>query len=330
VNRTAQTSMDNALACFNAIERGELKESNAVAGKNNLLLDVYKRILVSLRETVLKITGISRTVMQDATTLLERMNTVDSASKDQHSQIDQIASASTQMSQTIMDVAKNASEAAGAAKEATDIAQTGKNTVQKALDAIREIAESVVSSGRTIEQLGKSSQEIGEIVAIINSIADRTNLLALNAAIEAARAGEQGRGFAVVADEVRKLSESTSKATGEIAAKIQLIQDQSLESVAVMKKSSASAEGGVSLADGAVKALDEIVLAAGKAMDIIQRIATATEEQSTASDDIARNMESITGVVNQTAGMVQETRQIADRLSNQARSLEQSIDWFKM
>jgi methyl-accepting chemotaxis protein len=330
VQRATQKSMDSALACFGAIERGELTESNTVSCKNNFLQGVYKRIVLSLRDTVLKISGVSRSVSEDAGTLQNRMNAVDNASKDQRTQIEHIAAASTQMSQTIMDVAKNASEAANAAQEATNIARTGKSTVQQALDSMRSIADSIVSSSRTIEQLGKSTQEIGEIVAIINSIADRTNLLALNAAIEAARAGEQGRGFAVVADEVRKLSESTAKATGEIASKIKLIQDQSLESVSLMQKSSTSAEGGVTLADGAVRALDEIVAAAQSAMDVIQRIATATEEQSTASDDIARNMEGINGLVNQTAGMVQETRQIAERLSGQARSLEQSVEWFKI
>ncbi|HTF99146.1 MAG TPA: methyl-accepting chemotaxis protein [Nitrospirota bacterium] len=333
VNKVAKKGLSAAVACFSAIERGELMESNLVGCKANIIEEIhqeYTKIFKTLRDTVLNISGVSRTVKEESGTLQNRMDAVDNASKSQRSQIDQIATASTQMSQTIMDVAKNASEAAEAAQEATTIAQTGKSTVQQALVSMHQIMESVVSSSRTIEELGKSTQEIGEIIAIINTIADRTNLLALNAAIEAARAGEQGRGFAVVADEVRKLSESTAKATGEITSKIRLIQDQSQESVAIMQKSSTNAESGVTLADGAVKALDEIVGAARRAMEIIQRIAAATEEQSTASDEIARNMESITNLVNQTTGMVQETREITSRLSTQAQSLDQSIAWFKL
>ncbi|MBI5213043.1 MAG: methyl-accepting chemotaxis protein [Nitrospirae bacterium] len=330
INKTMQKNMANALACFTTLERGELKEECRITDESNFLKDIYNKILITLRETMLKINSVAGGVTHDVGSLAERINTMDTGAKEQLSQIDQVASATTEMSQTIIDVAKNASFASEAAKEATNIAGKGKDTVKKAVDAIIGIAESVKESSQTIEKLGKGSQEIGEIVAVINDIADQTNLLALNAAIEAARAGEQGRGFAVVADEVRKLAERTSKATGEIAEKIKGIQVQSEASVEAMEKSSRDAEGGVNLAGEAAKALEEIVNATQKAMDMIQRIAVATEEQSSASEEIAHNMETITGHINNTVTMIENARQIMDKLNSQAKELDQSISWFKI
>jgi methyl-accepting chemotaxis protein len=193
-----------------------------------------------------------------------------------------------------------------------------------------EIASSIKSAASTIEELGTSSQEIGEIVLTIKDIADQTNLLALNAAIEAARAGEQGRGFAVVADEVRKLAERTAKATEEIAEKIRNIQTKSNASVNAMNQSSKQAEGGVSLANDAMRALEEIVSATKGAMDMIQRIAVATEELSATSEEIAQNMETIKENVNATVRMIEAVREIATKLYVETKTLDESVEYFKV
>ncbi|MCK8688571.1 methyl-accepting chemotaxis protein, partial [Pseudomonas umsongensis] len=131
-------------------------------------------------------------------------------------ELDQLATAMTEMASTAEDVARNAQAAAEAAIVATGQTADGVALVSRSTGAIKRLAEEMDDTGQAINELSTLSQGIESIVAVITSIADQTNLLALNAAIEAARAGESGRGFAVVADEVRSLASRTQQSTQEI------------------------------------------------------------------------------------------------------------------
>ena len=330
INKSMQKNMAHATACLDTLEKGDIRQECAITDSGNFLKEIYNRILASLRRTVQQIGSAVKIVEKHVEILVDKIAIIDAGAKEQLEQVDRVAAAATEMSRTIVEVARNASSASEGAKETAGIARRGQDTVKKAVDAIVGVSHSIKESAATIGELGKSSQEIGEIVAVIKDIADQTNLLALNAAIEAARAGEQGRGFAVVADEVRKLAERTSKATGEISGRIDAIRVKSEASVGAMEKSTADVDHGVGLADEALHSLDEIVEASQMSMDMIRRIAAATEQQSSASEEISRNMENITGLVNTTVRMIEEARQVMAQLHSQERELDQSISWFRV
>ncbi len=290
----------------------------------------FNQMVKKLRDVVSKIEGMTSTLASSSEEISAATSQVTSGLVSQAGQIDQVAAATTEVSQTIMDVAKNSSEASKAAKESVDTATSGKVIVQESAQGMQRIAKTVEDSARTIGELGKGSEQIGEIVNVIQDIADQTNLLALNAAIEAARAGDQGRGFAVVADEVRKLAERTAKATGEISKMIAKIQKDTDTSVKSMMEGRTRAAEGLELIEKATRSLDQIVETSERCQDIVRQIATATEEESSAIEEVSATMEAITNVARMSQSAVTQTSTAINDLARLAAELKEMMAWFKM
>ena len=226
-----------------------------------------------------------------------------SAAAEQVSQnVQTVSTATEEMSASIKEISNNASEAAEVASSAARLAGTTNATMMK---------------------LTESSAEIGNVIKVITSIAGQTNLLALNATIEAARAGEAGKGFAVVANEVKELAKETAKATEDIGAKVQAIQND---------------------AKGAVQAIDEITTVIGRINDIQNTIASAVEEQTGTTNEISRNISetakgssdiasNITGVAaaaTETQHTATASQQAAEEMSKLAGRLSAVVSRFKL
>ena len=242
----------------------------------------------------------------------------------------QVAVASTEMSQTILDMAKNSGQASEATRDSYNSAHTGKEIVVQSVSSITKLSSYVEDASGKISGLGEHLQDIGDIVTVIQDIASQTNLLALNAAIEAARSGEHGRGFAVVADEVKKLAERTAMATDEISGKMSMIQRESDESIATMEKGKVLAEETVTNAAKAGEALQQIVESSDRAMDMVQSIATAIEEQSTASEEVSSSMEQISQIINDNFKLSEEMKQSVTDLAFLAQEIMTQTSSFQI
>tara|TARA_Y100000589_G_scaffold207328_1_gene195510 strand:+ start:1889 stop:3850 length:1962 start_codon:yes stop_codon:yes gene_type:complete len=249
---------------------------------------------------------------------------------DQSRRATEVAAAVEQMSSTVTHVAQMSSGAAQAADEAGAQAQTGGTTVTNTVEGIKAISTVVNESAKAIFELGKRGEQIGQIISVINDIADQTNLLALNAAIEAARAGEHGRGFAVVADEVRKLAERTTTATKEVAQSINAIQTETDTAVERMNEGTQRVEEGVHLAEEAGQSLNAIVEGSDKVARLIQSIAASSEEQSSTSQIISQNVDSINAVTRQSAEGAEQAAMAANQLSEKSEQLRTLVGQFKI
>jgi len=241
----------------------------------------------------------------------------------------QAASAMTEMTQTIDDVARNAHTAATESGNALARATTGREVVVRTVTGMEQIAESVRGAAIVIEALGDSSTKIGDIISTINDIADQTNLLALNAAIEAARAGDAGMGFAVVADEVRRLAQQTADATKEIAATIGQIQKDTERSVTAMRQGTQKVEEGITLAHEANQSLAAIVEASNQSVNVVNQIAVAAEEQSAVASQVSHGVERIAAITRDTEAAADNISKAAAHLNELAGDLDTMASWFK-
>jgi methyl-accepting chemotaxis protein len=291
----------------------------------------------SFKTMIDNLSGIIRQLSHNATELVTAATEIASSSEqmsrganEQTAQMGQISSAVEEMTATIVETSKNTGEASGAAGRASEAASQGGSIVSETIQGMQRIAQVVRESGDSIQKLATSADQIGEIIGVIDDIADQTNLLALNAAIEAARAGEQGRGFAVVADEVRKLAERTGKATSEITDMIRGIQSETKDAVQSMESGVGEVEKGRELADSAGNSLGEIVTVSQRVMDMIQQIASASEEQSSAAEQISRNIESVASITKETASGAQQSAAAAEELNRQAEGLKLMVGQFQL
>ena len=239
-----------------------------------------------------------------------------------------MASAIEEMTVSIDHVAQLSQEARHMAEHSGRTSESGAAVIDSAIREMGHIAHTVRASSTAVAQLGEQSQQITHIVSVIRDIADQTSLLALNAAIEAARAGEQGRGFAVVADEVRKLAERTTRSTQEIAAMVEQIQTGAHSAVSSMKQGVSQVEGGVQLASEASGSMAQIKTSAGQVGEAVVGISVALHEQTSASQEIARNVENIAQQAEENHHQARQTSAAARDLESLAERLRLSIARF--
>ncbi|BCS32210.1 methyl-accepting chemotaxis protein [Luteitalea sp. TBR-22] len=226
-----------------------------------------------------------------------------------------VAAAAEQVSRNVQTVATGTEEMGSSIRE---IARNANDAARVAAQAVR----ATEATSASVAKLGTSSDEIGKVIKVITSIAQQTNLLALNATIEAARAGEAGKGFAVVATEVKELAKATASATEDIGRKIQAIQEDTR---------------------GATTAIAEIGAVIARVNDISATIASAVEEQTATTNEIARNVaeaargseeiaRNITGVASaarSTTLAAEEARAASSDLARMAQDLSAVVSGYK-
>jgi len=249
--------------------------------------------------------------------------------EEQSHRVGETATAMEEMTATVLEVARNASQAAETSENARKKAQEGADIVGQVVKGIDVVDRQAQDLKQDMALLGKQAEGIGQILNVISDIADQTNLLALNAAIEAARAGEAGRGFAVVADEVRKLAEKTMTATKEVGDAIRGIQEGTRKNMDNVDQSGRTIAEATALATRSGETLQEIVRMVEQSSDQVRAIATASEEQSAASEEINRSIEQVATISGETSRAMDHASQAVSEMAKQSQVLQALINDMK-
>lgn len=287
----------------------------------------FNTLAENLRATLDQVIDHSISVENSATDLAAASNEVARSSATQSEATASAAAAVEEMTTSLASVVELITEVGSMATGANEQASNQKEAVLGAAQTMHHLASEVRTTAQLMRDLENRSTAISSVLQVIKEIADQTNLLALNAAIEAARAGESGRGFAVVADEVRKLAERTSKSTHEIADVMGEMRQGTNTATQQMQQSETQVEEGAKLAQNTVVTLEALAEEISRIANHMQDVMTASREQNSASQQLARNVEKISHMIDQnslateqTAGAARNLMQLAAALRNSAAS----------
>lgn len=313
----------------------EIAEGNLTAGLNesappNSVLAAARKTSESLREIMRTIRGSAEKVgggAHEIAVSAESMATAAQAGSDAASSM---SSAVEHMAESINHISNSARNTQENSSHSLELAGEGEKRASMAREEVTAMSSSISEAATCISSLVVRVNEIGAIAGVIKDIAAQTNLLALNAAIESARAGEQGRGFAVVADEVRGLAERTSAATVQIEQMIGGIQEETRQAVTVMEAVKPQVVRGVELVDSAASSLREIRQGASDTLEKVRDVALATEEQSSASNDISQQVGQIVRMVDSTSNSLKQTVATAGELERTAAQLNSLLSRFRV
>ena len=311
---------------------GDLTQRLAARGNDEVTVMAkgFNQFASRIQEMIQQVGGSTNDLAEAADDLKQITETTRDGVQRQRNEIDQVATAMTEMAATVQEVARNAATAAEAARDANEEAGSGKRVVEETIQAINALAGEVQGASDVINKLAADSEAIGGVLDVIRGIAEQTNLLALNAAIEAARAGEQGRGFAVVADEVRTLAQRTQTSTQEIQGMIEKVQSGARNAVSVMESGRDKAADSVSKAGEAGASLGTINYAVSSINDMNMQIASAAEEQSSVAEEINRNIVNIGTVADETAEGSNRIANANEHLVRLGSELQEVVSQFKV
>lgn len=304
-----------------------LEKGGKVVGAIEVILDqtAVRQAQRKMQSVAERTQAISEQLSSASEELAAQVEQISNGSEIQRERITETATAMEQMNSTIMEVARNASNASGKSMEAKHQAEEGAQIVSQSVRSITEVSTIADDLRTNMTNLGKQTESIGTVMEVISDIADQTNLLALNAAIEAARAGDAGRGFAVVADEVRKLAEKTMSATHEVGSNVESIQQAMRTNMREVENAVGAVEQTTELATKSGSSLDAIVDTVEFSAQQVEGIAAASEEQSSASEQINSAISEINNITRETTEGIQQSAKAIQELAVMSSELTDLI-----
>ncbi|MGP1424788.1 MAG: methyl-accepting chemotaxis protein [Ottowia sp.] len=331
VNDANQAAILRLMNELQTVAEGDLtQEATVTEDITGAIADSVNYTVEELRSLVGNVQSTATRVAQTTSKVESTSNELLNASTQQLHEIRETGQSVLDMAARINHVSTQAQESAAVARQSLVAAESGLTAVQNTIGGMNAIRDQIQETSKRIKRLGESSQEIGEITELIADITEQTNVLALNAAIQAASAGEAGRGFSVVAEEVQRLAERSADATRQIASLVKAIQTDTQDAVAAMERSTQGVVEGARLSDNAGTALSEIDSVSRRLAELIERISASASKEAQQANEVARNIQHIFTVTEQTGEGTRSTVAQVRDLTRMADELRQSVARFKI
>jgi len=326
-----QESILKLLDEMSALADGDLTVEAEVTDQiTGAIADSVNFAVMEMRELVSQINRASIEVANESELAVTNAQSV---SKSNMAQADQISSAAALMqrvSSSMREMSEQANSSSAMATESITVAAQGTQAVRDTIKGMEDMREQIQDTSKRIKRLGESSQRIGDIVALIDDIAEQTNILSLNAAIQASMAGEAGRGFAVVSDEVQSLAERSTEATKKIAELVTTIQNDTNDAVLSMEKATQQVVSGTKVADSAGAALSEIENVSQRLSGLVQLISKGSNEQAEVVTKVSEQVTEVSDSSTDTSRKAQDSANSIAKLLELAKDLETSVSRFKL
>jgi len=290
----------------------------------------FNQFVANIQQVVHEVQEKSEELADNVSSLRQTSRHSRSSVEGQQQEVDMIATAINEMSAAAGEIAQNAQQTADASGNVDSETRGSLEKVTDSRDAVHKLVGEINSAAEVIDALGNDVTSITSVLEVIQGIAEQTNLLALNAAIEAARAGEAGRGFAVVADEVRNLAQRTQKSTGEINDMIERLQKGASNAVAVMKESTAVSNMSMEKAQDAMDSLNRIVEGITSISEMTSQIATASEQQTSVTDELNASITRIADQGQEAAKSASENDVYSGHIETIGHHLKDNVRRFRV
>ncbi|PXX48099.1 methyl-accepting chemotaxis protein [Aquitalea magnusonii] len=331
IHQRLATPLQQARQGLTRLAEGNFKQAIPQSGCQDMrqMLEMLETMRINTRAVLADVVAGAHDISQAATATHAEASQLQQRGEHTLAGITRVAAALEQLSVSVNEISITTRSGAEHAGTANQLADQGEDRMQQTRAVTRQVMGEFQSTRDAILVLEKSAEEIGSVTSVIKEIANQTNLLALNAAIEAARAGEQGRGFAVVADEVRKLAERTAGNTLEIEQSINVLHQrthQVLQNVHGALERVQGVENAIGTASTSLAAIREANQGVAQSA---ANVAEMLQQQSSASTEVAQNMETMSALTEQNSHSIATTREVAQQLHTTAHDLKRLVSHFE-